>query len=107
MLPGPNRDRISLADVLPSCLDSLAGKDNRLGLPRADRIVVVLVDGLGSAALAARKGHARTIATAPGDSINSVFPTTTAAALATLATGTQPGAHGLVGYSVLDAAHDR
>ncbi|MBB5631826.1 hypothetical protein BKA04_000049 [Cryobacterium mesophilum] len=35
------------------------------------------------------------------------FPTTTAVNLATLTTGAQPGVHGLVGYTVLDGAHDR
>jgi hypothetical protein len=39
--------------------------------------------------------------------IDSGFPTTTAAALASLTTGVSPGQHGLVGYSVLDAANDR
>ncbi len=107
MLPGPTVDRISLADVLPSCLASLAGADNRLGLASANRIVIVLVDGLGAAALRARAGHARVLTSATGGSIDSVFPTTTAAALASLTTGQLPGRHGLVGYSVLDAANDR
>ena len=39
--------------------------------------------------------------------MDSGFPTTTASALATLTTGTRPGQHGLVGYSVLDAESDR
>jgi hypothetical protein len=39
--------------------------------------------------------------------IDSGFPTTTAAALATLTTGTAPGQHGMVGYSVLDPANNR
>jgi predicted AlkP superfamily pyrophosphatase or phosphodiesterase len=39
--------------------------------------------------------------------IDSVFPTTTAAALASLTTGVAPGTHGLVGYSVVDRANDR
>lgn len=71
--------------------------------------MVVLVDGLGAAALKARAGHARTLArTLDAASIlESGFPTTTAAALASLTTGTSPGQHGLVGYSVLDAANDR
>ncbi|HMH58039.1 MAG TPA: alkaline phosphatase family protein [Galbitalea sp.] len=73
----------------------------------ANRIVVVLVDGLGTAALRARAGHARTLSAATGQTIDTVFPTTTAAALASFATGAMPGEHGLVGYSVLDAAHDR
>jgi hypothetical protein len=69
-------------------------------------VVVVLVDGLGAASLRARAGHARTLVGAL-TVIDSVFPTTTAAALATLATGATPGEHGMVGYTVLDAANDR
>jgi hypothetical protein len=109
MLPGPNRDRTSLADVLPSCIAALSGTENPLGLGRVNRVVVVLVDGLGSASLRARAGHARTLSATTGarETIDTVFPTTTAAALASLTTGVAPGTHGLVGYSVLDAAHDR
>jgi hypothetical protein len=109
MLPGPNDDRISLADVLTSCLAAVAGHTSVLELPTAHRVVVILVDGLGAACLRARAGHARTMASASGStsSIDSVFPTTTAAALASLATGVRPGAHGLVGYSVVDRANDR
>ena len=109
MLPGPNPDRISIADVLRSCLESLSAGENRLALPPVDRLIVVLVDGLGAAALRARAGHARTL-TAALDSkavIDSVFPTTTSAALASLTTGTRPGQHGLVGYTALDTANDR
>lgn len=109
MLPAPKTDALSLADVLPSCLAAIFGDANRLGLPRVDRAVVVLVDGLGALALKARSGHARTLAGAitKAGIIDSGFPTTTAAALATLTTGTQPGQHGLVGYTVLDTVNDR
>ena len=107
MLPGRELDRPSLADVLPSCLASLRSGENRLGFGNANRIVLVLIDGLGAAALRARAGHARTMGGAAGGAIESVFPSTTAAALATLTTGVSPGQHGLVGYSVLDAEHDR
>ncbi len=101
--------RPSLADVLPSCFNSLLGKENSLGLPPVDRAVVVLVDGLGVASLRARRGHARTMANVltKESTATSGFPTTTAANLATLTTGEPPGVHGLVGYSVLDAANDR
>jgi len=109
MLPAPKTDALSLADVLPSCLAAIAGDANRLGLPRVDRAVVVLVDGLGAVALKARSGHARTLASAVTRAgiIDSGFPTTTASALATLTTGVAPGQHGLVGYSVLDTVNDR
>lgn len=109
MLPAPKSDRLSLADVLPSCLAAVAQQTNRMHLPAASRVIVVLVDGLGAASLRARSGHARTLSGAftGGATLDSGFPTTTAAALATLATGVPPGQHGMVGYTVLDSVNDR
>lgn len=109
MLPAPYSSGLSLADVLPSSLAAIRGETNPLGLPRIKRAVVILADGLGAAALKARAGHARHLAPRLGRSsiIESGFPTTTAAGLATLCTGVTPGRHGMVGYRVLDAAHDR
>ncbi|MCU1404623.1 MAG: alkaline phosphatase family protein [Glaciihabitans sp.] len=109
MLPAPKTDRISLADVLPSCLSALDGSPNRLDLPRVSRAVVLLVDGLGAEQLKTRAGHARTLATALDSRsvIDSGFPTTTAAALSSLATGLPPGQHGIVGYTALDTVNDR
>jgi len=109
MLPATKSHRFSLADVLPSCASSLLGEANALRLPPVDAAVVLLVDGLGAAALKARAGHARTLASrlTPAAVIDGVFPTTTAAALATLTTGEAPGRHGLVGYSVLQPERDR
>ena len=109
MLSAPKSVRFSLADVLPSCLAAIGGEANRLGLPPADKSVVLLADGLGAAALKASAGHARTMAPllTPGATASTGFPSTTAAALASLTTGEAPGVHGLVGYSVLDPAHDR
>lgn len=79
----------------------MRGEQNALGLPRAAGAVVLLVDGLGSAQLGQRSGHARTIASAPGGSLDSGFPSTTAVALASLTTGALAGAHGIVGYDAL------
>lgn len=106
MLPALRSDALSLADVFPSCLSALRGEQNALRLPAVRAAIVLLVDGLGALALAERAGHARTLA-ASGAAIESGFPTTTASSLATLTTGVRPGQHGLVGYSVLDAANDR
>ncbi len=109
MLPATKSRRWSLADVLPSCLSAMAGEENTLGLRPVDRAVVLLVDGLGAVPLRARSGHCRVLAPRLGapTTIAAGFPTTTASALATLTTGELPGVHGLVGYTVLDAAHDR
>lgn len=113
MLPAPKTGGVSLADVMESCLGALSGEANRLALAAPSGPVtsalVVLVDGLGADALAARSGHARTLAAAIGplSVIESGFPTTTAAAIGSLTTGLTPGQHGLVGYTVLDPEHDR
>lgn len=109
MLPAAYRAGRHLADVLPSCLAALEGKNNTLGLPEVSRTVVLLVDGLGANALRARAGHARFLDRRMPKAavIESGFPTTTASAIASLTTGVGPGEHGLVGYTVRDIAHDR
>jgi hypothetical protein len=109
-LPAPPRyGHRSVAEVMTSAAASLGvpGFENALGLPAARRVVVVLVDGLGRAQLRARAGHAPVLAGARGlATLDAAFPTTTASSLASLGTGTAPGAHGLVGYDVLDPATD-
>jgi len=69
-----------------------------------DRALVILIDGLGADNLKARAGHARTLASAMrtrADVLDTGVPTTTAAALSSLTTGTRPGEHGVVAYSGL------
>lgn len=106
MLPSLNTGQSSLADVLPSCLHAL-GIDscaNELNLPTVRSAVVVLIDGLGSQNLSQASAHARFMNGLRGtnDSIQTVFPSTTAAALASLTTGTTPGQHGMLGYRIKD-----
>lgn len=109
-LPAPPRyGTRSVAEVLGSAAASMGvpGFTDALGLPTARRVVVVLVDGLGRAQLRARAGHAPLLSGAQAlGTLDAAFPTTTAASLASLGTGTPPGRHGLVGYDVLDPARD-
>lgn len=109
MLPAAKTHRLSLADILPNCLDALSGRSGRMGLPPVEKAVVLVVDGLGHAQLTAHAGHARALAArlAHDPAIGAGFPTTTVAALATLTTGQPAGRHGLVGYRVYDPANDR
>ena len=109
MLSAPRSAQPSLADVMESSYRSLSGESNALALTPVDRAVVFVVDGLGVNGLTERAGHARTLATAMSKRATALsgFPSTTATALATLTTGTQPGQHGMVGYTVLDADNDR
>jgi Type I phosphodiesterase / nucleotide pyrophosphatase len=109
IVPAGQDRPVGLRDVLSGALAAVQGRPSRLGLGRPERVLVVVVDGLGAEALAARAGHARTLASRlnRGSRIATGCPTTTAAALTTLATGTDPGEHGIVGYSVLDPGEDR
>ena len=109
MLPARQFSALRLADVLTSSLAALQSQPNALGLPPVTGAVVVLADGLGVSALRARAGHARFLAGRLNKSsiIDGVFPATTAAGIATLTTGVEPGLHGLVGYQVRDQARDR
>lgn len=67
-------------------------------------IVMVLVDGLGWQMLHERAGHTPNLRRllADSDYLHTCAPSTTAAALTTLATGVYPGAHAMVGYAVRD-----
>lgn len=99
MLPPPPAESRSLTGVASDLLASLRGDG---GYGKASSVVVVLVDGLGAIQLREHAGHARTLSSAlsPRSTIQTVFPSTTAAALTSLTTGASPGQHGLVGYSV-------
>ena len=104
MLPSLNSAHLSLADVLPSCLSSLGmgHLPNSLSLTSAQSAVVVLIDGLGVHNLSSASAHARFLSRAlsAGTPLRTVFPSTTAAALASLTTGATPGSHGMTGYRV-------
>ncbi|MFZ4895828.1 alkaline phosphatase family protein [Plantibacter sp. Mn2098] len=108
MLPTVNPHARSLADVLPDCLASLTAAGGTT-LPRVDHAIVILVDGLGASNLRARAAYARFLApklTSASTTV-SVFPSTTAANLASLTTGVWPGGHGLVSYRARDLRNDR
>lgn len=87
------------------------GFEDVLGLPRARRVVVVLVDGLGARLIKRFGAYAPTLkaaTAAPGSrGLDSVFPTTTAAALTSMATGVPPAQHGIIGYDAFDPAGRR
>jgi hypothetical protein len=72
-----------------------------LGLPAAERVVVVLCDGLGHLNLAERAGHAPFLRSLLPDTraLTTTFPSTTAAAVSTFGTGTAPGRSGMLGYT--------
>lgn len=64
----------------------------------AERVVLLVVDGLGWEQFSERTHLAPTLAAMTATKITTVAPTTTATALASISTGLTPGEHGLVGY---------
>lgn len=93
----PPRAR-SLTRVVPEMSAALDGRSEWFAPARS--AIVWVIDGLGAHNLASHTGHARFLAEArtKRDVARTVFPSTTAAALTSLLTGTTPGEHGIVGY---------
>src|SRR5512143_1120880 len=70
-------------------------------LAGARRIIHLIVDGLGVEQLDrhVRSGRGRAfLAARPHQTISTVFPATTAAAITTLTTGASPAEHGILGW---------
>lgn len=91
----------TIADLLPSIGAWLGvpGATDRLGVPAADRYLVLLIDGLGAEQLRAFAERAPYLAGLGERTITSGVPSTTATSITSLGTGLVPGAHGLAGYS--------
>jgi hypothetical protein len=108
-----------LTDVLSSACGVLGvpGTADRLDLAGrvgdVDRIVVLLVDGLGYHLLPAAAPHAPTLAAALAgrlgalDELTCTFPSTTPTSLVTLGTGVAPGEHGILGFTLNVPGTDR
>jgi len=88
---------LGIADIEPPRLESIR-------LPVADRVVLLIVDGLGYRSLCrlTAGGELPAIRSLMKEGLffplTSVFPSTTVAALATLTTGLTPLSHGMIGY---------
>lgn len=66
----------------------------------AERIVLLVIDGLGWNQLATRRALAPTLSALDGGPITTVAPSTTATALTSISTGLPPGEHGVIGYRI-------
>jgi hypothetical protein len=106
----------SLAELFSSAAASVGvpGFENRLALPPATHVCVVLADGLGRQLLKQKSAHTpflRAVQQAGQGAVpgwlDAAFPSTTAASLASFGTGLPAGQHGMVGYDVLDPGQDR
>jgi hypothetical protein len=111
----------SICDVLPSAaallgvpgaVDTLA-LTNGVGAGGIDRVLVVLVDGMGWHLLPRLAGSAPLLAAVLAGTAGratqlvSAFPSTTPTNLVSLATGAQPGEHGILGFTLNVPGTDR
>lgn len=98
----PQYDGGCISNLVPAILEPGDAAPAWLPAPLHDpsQVVLLVLDGLGWHQLADRRHLAPTICSLDGGSIDSVCPTTTAAALASIATGMPPGEHGIVGYRI-------
>jgi hypothetical protein len=99
----PAYGRSTLADLLPSVGHHLGVpgcEADVLGLPAANRYVVLLVDGLGHDLVVRAADRAPWLAARLGEHpITACVPATTVTSLTSLGTGLPPGQHGLVGIT--------
>ena len=107
----PRYAESSLDALATSILASLGvpGEPNPLQLAPADRVCLLLIDGLGWDLLSTHRAAAPFLSELAMTSapLTAGFPATTATSLATLGTGRPPGQHGLLGYQVAIPGSDR
>ncbi len=98
-----------VCNVVPALLEPGPGEDGSVAAPYAwmpdvladaDQVVLLIIDGLGYEQLRTRTASAPTLAAMDGGPIHTVAPSTTATALTSIATGTTPGVHGVIGYRI-------
>ena len=95
---------LTLADILPSAAAALGveGFHDCLGITPVNHAVVCLIDGLGWHQLQQFSGSAPFLAQQTARTpMETAFPSTTPAGLASLGTGLLSGQHGMVGASFL------
>jgi Type I phosphodiesterase / nucleotide pyrophosphatase len=105
----PRYGQASLSDVMPSVLAALEVDDhNPLAIAPTQRVVVLLVDGMGLVSLREHAEVAPYLSAMACTELTAGFPSTTVTSLASLSTGVPAGQHGLTGYTTyveeIDAA---
>ncbi len=98
----PSYDGACITNVVPALLSH--GEAVPDWMPAAamevERVVLLVVDGLGWMQMQSRRHLTPTLAAMDGGPITTVAPTTTATALTSISTGLAPGEHGVMGYRI-------
>jgi hypothetical protein len=108
-LPGPDEEPVRPAyggpwvgGLVPALLPGGAGDRDWLPAPvhGARAVVLLVLDGLGWDALGRYPSRLPTVCGFQGGPITTVVPSTTAAALTSIACGATPAEHGIIGYRI-------
>ena len=97
----PDYSGANLTGIIPGCLLGTSGRRPNWfpqPLQNAERIVLLVIDGLGYEQLLRHAHIAPNLMSLVGGSITTIAPSTTASALTSLVTGASPAEHGIVGY---------
>lgn len=98
----PAYDGACITNVVPALLHP--GDHAPSWLPAAaldaERVVLLVIDGLGWNQLGSRRASVPTLNGLDGGPITTVAPSTTATALTSISTGLPPGEHGVMGYRI-------
>ena len=97
----PDYSGANLTGIIPGCLLGASGRRPNWfpqPLQEAERIVLLVIDGLGYEQLQRHAHIAPHLMSLIGGSITTIAPSTTASALTSLVTGASPAEHGIVGY---------
>ena len=97
----PDYSGANLTGIIPGCLLGTSGRRPNWfpqPLQEAERIVLLVIDGLGYEQLQRHTHIAPNLMSLVGGSITTIAPSTTASALTSLVTGASPAEHGIVGY---------
>lgn len=97
----PDYSGANLTGIIPGCLLGTSGRRPNWfpqPLQDAERIVLLVIDGLGYEQLQHHAHIAPNLMSLVGGSITTIAPSTTASALTSLVTGASPAEHGIVGY---------
>ena len=97
----PDYSGANLTGIIPGCLLGTSGRRPNWfpqPLQDAERIVLLVIDGLGYEQLQRHAHIAPNLMSLVGGQITTIAPSTTASALTSLVTGASPAEHGIVGY---------
>lgn len=97
----PDYSGANLTGIIPGCLLGTSGRRPNWfpqPLQDAERIVLLVIDGLGYEQLQRHAHIAPNLMSLVGGLITTIAPSTTASALTSLVTGASPAEHGIVGY---------